>query len=439
MDIEVSRLRASRAQFGVVVAIVMLLAAASAHAASGRLDPSFGNGGIVTAGPPVAFLEDLQVLPSGQVLAAGGDGDGFMIARYDSDGGLDPAFGAGTGYTVTDIDNHADPENTFQGPATALALQPDGKVVTAGTGYLDPFEEVFVARYNADGSPDLGFNGTGLTGTPDFFASGLAIQSDGRIVVGATTDSYAAAFLRYLPSGRLDPSYGKHGRVRLPAPFGHEVDMTAMAMQPDQKLVAVGVAGLRNGDQHLYMVRVNDEGELDRSFGSHGTGVVRTVIGGASFPSDVEIGPGGRILVAGDAEPRRSLVPESFFIAGYHKDGRLDRDFGGGDGIVRSRVRSQSYEPDIAIRGHRIALAGTASLGQNHAEPMAFAVMRFRLGGKPDRSFGTGGSVVTRLQPFADVGAVALLRDGRILVEGTTGIDGGPAHGVLIRYLGGSG
>jgi uncharacterized delta-60 repeat protein len=210
-----------------------------------------------------------------------------------------------------------------------------------------------------------------------------------------------------------------------------------MAMQPDGKLVAVGDAFIRNGAQHLYMVRVNRNGELDRGFGSRGTGVARTVIGGGSFPSDLEIGPGGKILVAGDAEPRRSPGPESFFIARYHGDGRLDRAFGGGDGIVRTRIGAQSYEPAIAIRGHRMALAGIASLGHKHFEPHGFAVMLLRSSGKRDRSFGSDGSVITRLQPFADVGGVALQADGRILVAGSTGTEGGPTHGVLLRYLGG--
>src|SRR6185503_11534416 len=102
-----------------------------------------------------------------------------LLARFEDDGDLDPTFGTG-GVVVTDL------EGGSHDVATAVAVQPDDKIVVAGTCGIDPFR-IAVTRYEADGSLDTNFGTGGHTCTtfPDgsAVAYAVALQSDGKIVV----------------------------------------------------------------------------------------------------------------------------------------------------------------------------------------------------------------------------------------------------------------
>ena len=152
---------------------------AVALAAPGDLDPSFGTGGIVITsfgGADVASAVAVQ--PDGKLVVAGrtniAGNTVFALARYNPNGGLDPAFGTG-GLVTTDFGS------TDQ--AFAVALQGDGKIVTAGRRGSD----VIVARHNADGSQDTLFGSNGRVVTNFGVASteqalALVLQPDGKIV-----------------------------------------------------------------------------------------------------------------------------------------------------------------------------------------------------------------------------------------------------------------
>ena len=106
----------------------------------GAPDTSFGDGGTVVTpfgiwGVPRA----IALQPDGKILAAGTNGSGFALARYERHGDLDPTFGEG-GKAVT--------ASTQGGSAWAVALQPDGKIVAGGA--FD-FYRFAVARFRAGG------------------------------------------------------------------------------------------------------------------------------------------------------------------------------------------------------------------------------------------------------------------------------------------------
>jgi uncharacterized delta-60 repeat protein len=154
----------------------------------GTLDPSFGNGGIVTTtfGPafPSSGVEGLA-LQGGKIVAGGfaqdpatGDTD-FALARYDLAGNLDPSFGVG-GKVLT----------SFAGPAFMGGLVLDGQlIVAAGYAGTYPAYDFALARYQPDGSLDsnFGLNGEVLTdfGGTDF-GLGVALDSSGIVVAGQT-------------------------------------------------------------------------------------------------------------------------------------------------------------------------------------------------------------------------------------------------------------
>ena len=142
----------------------------------------------------------------------------FALARYNPDGTLDATFNA-TGKVLTDFSGEGGGDG-----AHALAIQADGKIVVAGFSFSssDPtFTDFALARYNPDGTLDATFNATGtvLTDfrTQDDAATGLAIQSDGKIVAAGTSDTPETsddfALARYNPDGTLDATFNATGTV----------------------------------------------------------------------------------------------------------------------------------------------------------------------------------------------------------------------------------
>src|SRR5262249_54988064 len=153
------------------------------------------------------------------------------LARYNPDGSLDTSF-HGTGKVTTAIGPGND-------EASALALQPDGKLVVAGRSYNGSNADFALARYNADGSLDTSFNGTGKRTTPigsfDDDAYGLAVQPDGKLVAAGESNTGSQvefALVRYKPDGSLDTGFNGTGKVT--TAFGSFQDgANALALQAD--------------------------------------------------------------------------------------------------------------------------------------------------------------------------------------------------------------
>src|SRR5436309_5505 len=182
--------------------IATLIAAAAASAAPGSLDSTFGAGGKTTTsfGTGSADIYALVLQPDGKMVAAGWDGSqsAFALVRHNANGSLDTTFGTG-GTVITSI-------GTDGTGASALVLQPDGKLVAAGTTTNDGSAYDFtLVRYNANGSLDATFGTGGKVTTPigtgDNSVSALVLQSDGKLVAAgyaliAGTDDFT--LVRYL-------------------------------------------------------------------------------------------------------------------------------------------------------------------------------------------------------------------------------------------------
>ena len=160
---------------------------ATRHDADGNLDPSFGTSGIATTdlGGNDDKARDAALLPDGGFVAVGqADPAGlanvdFGVVRYTADGHPDPTFNT-TGVETTDIAGRGDVAN-------AVAVQPDGKIVAAGEAETAPsFFDFALVRYNTDGTLDKSFDGDGIVttdlGSEFDDATAIAIQPDGKIV-----------------------------------------------------------------------------------------------------------------------------------------------------------------------------------------------------------------------------------------------------------------
>ncbi|WP_406835353.1 calcium-binding protein [Streptomyces sp. AHU1] len=168
--------------------------------ADGGVDTSFDGDGVVrTDFGDYESVEGLALQPDGKIVAVGGSGTRFALARYLPNGALDTGFG-GNGKVITP-----------GGVAADVALQPaDGRIVIAGSN--GPGGDFAVRRYNPDGGQDTGFGTGGLT-TADFggtdAAHGVALQPDGKTVAaggGGPNGDFALA--RFEGGGSPPPPAG---------------------------------------------------------------------------------------------------------------------------------------------------------------------------------------------------------------------------------------
>jgi uncharacterized delta-60 repeat protein len=270
--------------------------------ADGSLDFTFGVGGVVlTSIGDFSQILDLAIQSDGKIVAAGEAQFGIFIptlARYNTDGSLDATF---DGDGVAQITPPGFPNVTapFLG---GIALQPDQKIVAAGTCPMDQTIKFCVARYNPDSSLDVTFGGDGIVVT-EFepggggVAEGASIQPDGKIVSAGL--SFAAGqnqtvLARYNPDGSLDTSFDGDGKVTIPNSVQFRIEN--LALQPNGQIVTVGDGFGFN--QFMTMARHNSDGSIDLSFGNGG--IVTTSAGtGNSGARAVAIQTDGRIVVGG--------------------------------------------------------------------------------------------------------------------------------------------
>lgn len=212
--------------------------------ANGSLDTTFGTGGkVVTAvGTSNELANAIVQQPDGKLVAAGytivGSASDVLLVRYQSNGALDSTFGSG-GKVVTPI-------GTGNDIANALVQLPGGQLVIAGSATLDTMDVALARyNSDGSLDPDFGVGGKVVTaiGTGEDAAKAVALQAGGKIVaagytVGATTD---VAVLQYLPDGTPDPTFGVGGQVVTPISTAADV-ANGLIQRSDGKLVVAGSA-----------------------------------------------------------------------------------------------------------------------------------------------------------------------------------------------------
>ncbi len=172
----------------------------------------------------------------------------FALARYKTDGSLDSTFG-----TNGTTRNYIGGGNSTDDEARSVAIQSDGKIVTAGYSEDASGHYAFaLARYKTDGSLDSAFGTSGTTrnfivGGGDYndHAFSVAIQGDGKIVAAGSSlngSSFAFALARYTTDGSLDSTFGIDGTTRntINGGNGTDDDAASVALQSDGKIVVAG-------------------------------------------------------------------------------------------------------------------------------------------------------------------------------------------------------
>jgi len=289
-----------------------------------------------------------------------------------------------------------------------------------------------LARYNADGTLDTGFNTTGIVITDiagsDDRAHGVVVQQDGKIVVagyswtGANTDF---ALLRYNTDGSLDATFGQGGKVT--TDVGASSDQAnAVALQQDGKIVVAGYSWT-GANTDFALVRYNTDGSLDASFDSDGKATA--AMGGADDCAyAVAIQPDGKIVAAGEAY----AGTYDFAVARFSADGSLDTTFNLTGTAITAVGPSFDFGRAVVLQPDgKIVVAGSA---WNAAQNAKVGLVRYNADGTLDTTFNGTGTLMTAAGVSDDsVSAVAVQADGRILAAGNT-YNGTKSDVLLVRY-----
>jgi uncharacterized delta-60 repeat protein len=210
---------------------------------NGIVDSSFGTNGLVVG--PYGRANGIDINIDGKIVAGGhatASHDYALLAvRYLADGTLDTTFNhTGIVYTIA-----GDPDGNF---GKAVKVQPDGKVLLAGSGSFGTEGGNFVVvRYNTDGSLDGSFGNGGIASI-DFYgqddgASGMDLAPDGKIVLSGSSVKpghiVEVAIARLNNDGTLDNSFGNAGRILNPLRDWNDNGI-AVALQTDGKVVVAG-------------------------------------------------------------------------------------------------------------------------------------------------------------------------------------------------------
>jgi uncharacterized delta-60 repeat protein len=267
-------------------------------------------------------------------------------------------------------------------------------------------------RVLADGTPDAAFGARGFVtavpATPEYFYAGrgAGFLEDGRMVLAAASNGSAEAF-RYDDAGVLDPTFDEDGIAVLPLEEAQAVHVLG-----DGSVLVSGTTQAGGGNQDLAVVRVDNDGAVDATFGGGGTAV--TLVHG-EFPPMFVAGD-GTIAIAHASGGELAVVRIT-------AEGVLDASFGsnGAASVAGAFDCCNTADSGVAIQGDGQIVAAAGAQG--------FVVARWTAGGELDQTFGSGGVAFTPIAGFGRIVGLGLQQDGRIVVAG-----GASGKFVVTRY-----
>jgi len=328
----------------------------------------------------------------------------------------------------------------------AGALQPDGKIVVAGS--VDEgggSQTIALVRYLTNGHPDSGFGPAGA-GFVELSAGSTIHQVDaivvdenqgssyeGDIVVaGSWTDAAnqdELALARFKPDGSLDTGFGAAGIVL----DSSEPNSTGLALsiQPDDKIVVLGASNWPSSSAIPFVERFNPDGMPDSSFGSGSQPVLPFGNVPVALNGGLALDAGGHIVVAGIENASSSSA--TIVVAGLESDGQPALRFGPA-GIATTPVQGDQLPINVAglavNPSGRIVVAGTAgfynsSTSSGSPTATSFWVARFDVSGELDPTFNGGSLKFVDLQQngffqSSAASGIALAPDGKVVLAGNT-------------------
>ncbi len=395
----------------------------------GKLDTSFGSDGTgLVSYNPVTSREDiilnLALQSDGKIVGVGYyDRDGsndmdIIVVRYNSNGTLDTTFDSDGVFTYA--------PTTSDDVANGVAIQSDGKIVVVGYRYVGAANnDVLVFRLNTDGSYDTSFDSDGILsfeiagGGTDDNGLGVAIQSDGKIVIAGETVSAGdrkMALARLNSDGSLDTTFDSDGKVVL----GNNGRARKVQVLSNGNIWIVG------GTTSYVLARLTSAGALDTSFDSDGFVSTEVGSGGDEIPRGFVVQSDGKIVLAGGAfdgttNCSGSIACEDWALVRYNSDGSLDTSCDT-DGRWTRNMSSTTTQHENAYQlllqsDGKLVIVGAALMGATGRD---MTVVRLNTDCSLDSTFDSDGIGTYNFSGSADDSGFAglILSDGKILISG---------------------
>src|SRR6266508_3570350 len=296
--------------------------------ADGSLDTNF----FTNVGPDSdGLFTTIALQPDGKIIIAGyfakvNEINRDKLARLNTDGSLDASFDVGP----------------VVGGVRSVAVQADRKVVIGGSfGSVNGVGRPYVARLNADGSLDTSFD---PAAGPNFEVDSVAVQSDGKVVIGGWFTSVNGVsrnrIARLNADGSLDSSFNPG--------TGADDSVWTVSVQPNGDVLFGGNFLSVNGTPRAGIARLHDDGSLDTRF-NPGSGTQDLLNGGSHGVYSHAVEVDGKVIIGGDFVS----------VDGYRRDG-IARLFG--DGTV---IRAVEFsEPTYCVsEENRMATLSVRRLG----------------------------------------------------------------------------
>jgi len=207
----------------------------STFSGNGRHNFGFGSGRLDEAED--LLLSGTKIVVAGYTCDATDTNCNFAVAQLTSSGALDSGF-SGDGKQLANFG-----ADDF---AYAMALAPDDKIVVVGDRYAPAGDHFAVARFEADGDPDLTFSSNGkqtVTFNDSAWAEDVVVEGDGTVVVagnGLGNGSRDFALIRLTPGGSLDNAFSGNGKANFNFAGTNSDNCYAMALQADGKYLLAG-------------------------------------------------------------------------------------------------------------------------------------------------------------------------------------------------------
>jgi uncharacterized delta-60 repeat protein len=403
-----------------IFTILVLFKTSNVFSQPNKLDSSFSSDGIQTTffGKSPSIINDIALQPNGKIVAVGrtntGEFDKIAIVLYNYDGSEDSSFGE-DGKVITSVGKKNDVANS-------VVIQPDGKIVVAGYTFNGLDNDILLLRYNNDGSLDKRFGKNGIVTTAVGFivdlndkANSVALQSDGKIVVGGTASGYFC-LIRYKKDGSQDESFNYDGIVSIPVGI-LDNDGRDIAVQSDGKILILGTSFV-DWNWDFCVLRFSENGLLDTTFGKNGIAVIELENGNSvnEEPNSIALQTDGKIILGGHSAGNYLLIR-------LLMNGDLDKTFAeeGLSNVVWGYAKSIAIQTD-----GKIIAVGKDYEYNNYSYGFSWA--RLKSDGTADCSKFTE---ITSKDDEAN--SVVIQPDGKILLAGHSNL-----NFCLVRYMGDS-
>jgi uncharacterized delta-60 repeat protein len=350
-------------------------------------------------------VNSLVIQPDGKILV-GGDFTNFLT-RINPDGNFDTAFNTNikllNGYTSDGI--------------YSILLQSDGKIIVAG-GFVSykGISQNHIIRLNPDGTKDNSFDiGTGFDGNVFTNIYSMALQPDGKIIVGGSfgqfQGNYQGSLIRLNSDGSKDSTFENK--------FVSYNTINCITVQPDSKIIVGGDFSAYESFKQNGVIRLNPDGSVDEKFNTKkGFGSVQI--------ESVFLEPNGKIIVGGNFTMYQNLSQKR--LLRLNSDGSKDESFNIGNGFSSDKLKSNEVVEVKSITMQtdgKLIIGGTFNQYQNTTKNN---IVRINYDGSIERSFDTGNGLDDAVL------AIASQSDKKFIAAGSFTTYNGIPQNRIIRF-----